>query len=537
MHPLLQAWAVDAPWLDALKLLIDVSLKGAVICAFAGIATLLLRRSSAFTRNMVWVFALAGLITLPAFSLMTPVWNLPLVPDLGVWAPAPYSLAEKSFETEAMVGPPRSLSAGVENPSLKTGAAGPLQLSTVAWFLLVWLGGVFLYLCSLLISRAGVRNIVRNASPAGSSWNALKDRLSAELGLGRRVSLLESNRLKAAITVGVVSPKVILPETTEDWPENRRALVLAHELAHIKRWDTLIETLAVAATVVYWFNPLVWYAVNQLRVERERDCDDVVLRTGVKPSDYAELLMNIAADLGGSAGPAWRLATISQGSNLKERLLCILNPAINRKRGSRGAAILIGAVVLAMVLPLSASGIWNSDAGDKSKQAQKETKEKLEPGVDYEKTHQKDAEAQKLKQEKMKLSVGERWNKVLENKNSAAVAVHDVIEKKGIAAGIDVYKKLQTKGGYYFDESEFNLLGYVFLSAKRPEEAIGIFKLNVESYPQSWNVHDSLGEAYLTVDQLDKALECYKTSVDLNPKNKNGEEKIKIIKTKMKTQA
>ncbi|MCK5620192.1 MAG: hypothetical protein KAJ17_12370, partial [Candidatus Krumholzibacteria bacterium] len=69
-------WLAEAPWLEMLGLFIDVTIKGVVICAAAGIATLLLRRSSAFVRSMVWVFALAGLILLPALSLLTPVWNL-----------------------------------------------------------------------------------------------------------------------------------------------------------------------------------------------------------------------------------------------------------------------------------------------------------------------------------------------------------------------------------------------------------------------------------------------------------------------------
>jgi len=535
MHPIIQSWAVGAPWWDVLKLLIDVSLKGAVICSFAGLATLFLRRSSAFTRNMIWVFALAGLIALPAFSLMTPVWNLPLVPDLGGWGRVPYSLEEKSLASEAMVGPPLSLAAGSENPS-SLPETSPFSLPTVAWFLIVWLGGVCLYLCSLMISRAGIRSIIKNAARADDSWNRLHARISAELGLERNVRLLESDQVPAAITVGVFYPKVILPALAEDWPDDRKALVLSHELAHIKRWDTLIETLAVAATVVYWFNPLVWYAVKQLRIERERDCDDVVLRTGVKPSDYAELLMNIAADLGSSARPAWRLATISQGSNLKERLLCILNPTINRKRGNRKTAVLTGAVVLAMVLPLSASGIWNSDPGEKPKKA--EQFESQSSGEELSKDKQSQLEDVKQKKQKEeKESVQVRWEKIQQNKNSAAVYVSKVTNGKGIAAGMDVYKKLETKGGYYFDEKEFNLLGYVFLRAGKLKEAMGIFKLNVDKYPDSWNVYDSMGEAYLVADEMKEALKYYEISIKLNPKNENGKIMIEKIKTKIKAQA
>ena len=100
MIPEVQIWLAHIPWGEALKLFIDVSLKAAAICAFAGIATLLLRRSSAFVRNMVWVFALIGLIMLPAFSLVAPVWNLPIIPELGHWDRASYVPQDKNLDPD-----------------------------------------------------------------------------------------------------------------------------------------------------------------------------------------------------------------------------------------------------------------------------------------------------------------------------------------------------------------------------------------------------------------------------------------------------
>ena len=228
--------------------------------------------------------------------------------------------------------------------------AAATSIPWYAWGILAWLAGGILYLLWCVISHTGVRLLVRQARPADKMWMALFDRMSHELEVGRSVRLLESNRLQAAMTAGIVNPVIVIPADTDGWSADRRRLVLSHELAHVKRWDALTETFALFATALYWFNPLVWYAVKQLRIERETDCDNAVLRMGAKPSDYAELLMDIAADLGTSPKPVWQLSTISQSSNLKDRLMNILNQKINRNRGNVKSALLTGVLVLAPIL-------------------------------------------------------------------------------------------------------------------------------------------------------------------------------------------
>ena len=75
---------------------------------------------------------------------------------------------------------------------------------------------------------------------------------------------------------------------------------------------------------------------------------------------------------------------------------------------------------------------------------------------------------------------------------------------------------------YKFDEDELNSLGYQLMQTKRFKEAIRIFQLNVEAYPRSSNVYDSLGEAYMDDGNKPQAIANYQKSLQLNPKNRNA---------------
>ena len=93
------------------------------------------------------------------------------------------------------------------------------------------------------------------------------------------------------MTCGVFRPVVIVPANWCEWSDEQRQCVLLHELAHVKRYDVALQIMARLTAAIYWFNPLVWYALGRLRVERELACDDCVLMAGERPSVYAQALL------------------------------------------------------------------------------------------------------------------------------------------------------------------------------------------------------------------------------------------------------
>lgn len=106
-------------------------------------------------------------------------------------------------------------------------------------------------------------------------------------------------------------------------------------------------------------------------------------------------------------------------------------------------------------------------------------------------------------------------------KLSITETIGDIILKSDIKTGIETYNDLKTnkKNEYNFSEAQLNNLGYQLLGMDRNEDAIEIFKLNIEMYPEAFNPYDSLGEAYMIDGQTELAIQNYAKSLEFNPKN------------------
>jgi beta-lactamase regulating signal transducer with metallopeptidase domain len=492
--------ATAIPWLNILRLVVDVNIKGGIICLLAIILAVLLKRSAASLRNQIWVGTLLALLLLPLMSTILPMRNLSLLPDPRFWGvSAPAALVAGDIPADLpgddFIGP-RILHQGF-------GITKPfwVEMTWPHWLLAIWVMGLTLYGLWFSVGQVNLWRLRRRAIPTDSSWSQLLNSLSSRLGLNRKITLLRSHEIQAGVTMGVIKPVVIFPATAEQWPESRRRLVLSHELAHIKRWDSLIEIMISLTPLLYWFNPLVWYAIRQLRIERERDCDNTVLNLGAKPSDYAMQLMEIAANLGQSKLSSWQALPISQSSNLKDRLLYILDPEVKRVGWSWGSTMLSLLIVISFSAPLAAFGLWE---GEDTALAQVVT------GSD---------------EAKKKNSVKSSW---IKNKNSAAAVVSGTIQAEGIDLAVKQFYEMRSDQSkqHYFKEAEFNSLGYDLMNKGMLEEAIIVLRLNVKTYPDSWNVYDSLGEALVQQGDYQSALKYYRQSVKMGS---GVEKKAKIL--------
>ncbi len=124
-------------------------------------------------------------------------------------------------------------------------------------------------------------------------------------------------------------------------------------------------------------------------------------------------------------------------------------------------------------------------------------------------------------------TVMEIW-KAVTGQESAAVRLHALIAQD---ATIDTLREVlgqrdRGNAGYYFSEAEINAYGYNFLQSGQVDRAIRLFKVNVELYPDAWNVYDSLGEALLAAGETSEAIRMYERSLVLNPDNTSGQQAL-----------
>lgn len=155
------------------------------------------------------------------------------------------------------------------------------------------------------------------------------------------------------MTWGVASPKLLLPAEAEKWDDARLKAVLLHELAHVKRHDCLTHALSQLIACFYWPNPLIWIALWRLRLERERACDDLVLASGQRASDYAEQLLAVATSLRPSVLGAGAAIAMAKPIGMEGRIMAILDQKRSRRAVSRTAVAVTAALLAAVAAPVA----------------------------------------------------------------------------------------------------------------------------------------------------------------------------------------
>jgi len=302
-----------------------ILLKGTLILAAAAVLSGLLRRRPAALRHLVWTVALAGVLLLPVLSLSLPGWHLPRAA-----APAP------------------AISAAVsEAPVPEAPAPSPLPGVLLA----IWVAGTSFFLVRLWLGYRRIAASIRDARVLRTpDWLNLRDEVVTRLGMWQIVPLLRTRLPLIPMTWGVRYPLVLLPAGCEDWDQERRRIVLMHELAHVQRRDCLAQFIGQLACALYWFHPLVWVAARQLSLERERACDDRVLAAGTRASVYAGHLLGVARSL--QAREDWTLAAITMAhpSQLEGRVRAILDTRSRRATLGRAAGVAAAAALAVLAL-------------------------------------------------------------------------------------------------------------------------------------------------------------------------------------------
>jgi HEAT repeat protein/beta-lactamase regulating signal transducer with metallopeptidase domain len=218
---------------------------------------------------------------------------------------------------------------------------------------LIWAAGALAVLAYAFSGAVGAWLLRRSATPVHAPWVDEAQTLAEVFEIAGAIKIVESKAIAMPMVCGVWNPLIVVPPSASGWSDERRRVVVLHELAHIKRRDCLTQVVAQVVCAVYWFNPIVWLAARRLRVERERACDDFVLAAGEKGADYAAHLLDLAQTVRHDRVPAIAGLAMARPSQLEGRLLAILNPAIRRSSALHTRLASLGLVLL-VTLPVGA---------------------------------------------------------------------------------------------------------------------------------------------------------------------------------------
>jgi beta-lactamase regulating signal transducer with metallopeptidase domain len=213
------------------------------------------------------------------------------------------------------------------------GTRGPALALDAPWIVAVWAAGFVLAL-----------------SPMVGGLVALSRLRAGATADPDRPNVLHSDAIASPITWGLWRPVVLMPSAAATWSRAERDAALAHERAHIARHDWAVHLAAWALCAVFWFHPLVWLARRALIREAEHAADDAVLATGVRPSDYAALLLSLSR----AEPPLAALGAASSWVGDRVRAVLAVRPRSPRRWP-------VGLLALGLAAPsIPASGAWSA---------------------------------------------------------------------------------------------------------------------------------------------------------------------------------
>jgi hypothetical protein len=169
-----------------------------------------------------------------------------------------------------------------------------------------------------------------------------------------RTEIRTGDAIHTPATAGLFDPVILLPAEASRWTDAELSSVLAHELGHVGRRDGLVNLFTDLAACLYWCDPLVGLAVRRLKLESERACDDLALRSGARPRDYAALLLRVASAARTTPSIPEPALAIARPCQLETRLRALLDERIRREPPRRWVTALLVSVAAIAALPAAA---------------------------------------------------------------------------------------------------------------------------------------------------------------------------------------
>lgn len=309
--------------------------QGALVAALYACFAALVPRRAADVRYAGGVAALLLLLLLPlltaGLSARAPrgLFARESAQPEGVWADSTHAFARAPLAGKEPAAPAPNASAS--SPSVPAAelwrAWAEERLTTLLpWLVCAWLSGVLLLASRVVGAWLLVLRLKRSAGPVPRRFEELLARVSGRLRVHRAVRLCRSALVEVPTVVGHLRPVILVPAgALFGLTPAQLEAVLAHELAHVRRYDYAVNLLQTAVETLLFYHPAAWWLSGRVRAEREHACDDAAVEaTGGDALTYARALAALE-QLRADASPPAALALAANGGSLMQRIQRLVN--------------------------------------------------------------------------------------------------------------------------------------------------------------------------------------------------------------------
>ncbi|MCG8649121.1 MAG: M56 family metallopeptidase [Pirellulales bacterium] len=383
-------------WLDASGwLLIDVAWKSLALLALVVLIEWACLRGRPLAADALWSATVLALLALPLCCWLMPQTSLRLPVAMGgQWSGSAQrsgtdiplvsdseSKQEASTARGPVVGDPMKTGSVLE-PEASSSAKGALKpddaapardsragfppgiraLISIFYFL-----GVIGFAIRLLSSSCDLARMIRGADKVASGvWIDTVAEYRKRLGIRRPVAVLHCREISTPLTVGIFRPLIIIPSSILNQPAGAIVnVVLLHELTHIARRDYLALIGAKTTELLYWFNPLLWFATRRMRHVREAICDGYCVSSLGGRDNYIDVLLDFSQRLSIKSRPTTLGLAMVRLSRLERRLANMSElprfSAASWSQWTFGFGVLIATALIASSAMGQTDGAGNSD--------------------------------------------------------------------------------------------------------------------------------------------------------------------------------
>lgn len=349
--------------------LVSAAARTMVLAAIAGLLLAAFRVKATPLRLFTWTAVLYAGLCMPLLGGMMPSIQVPIPFGVSrspgaanqvsgtVAVPSPHPITIDAVARTAATNSRISLEVTQRNDevrSSRTAALASIRWSTIA--VGVYLAIALFLLTKLVIGIAFARRLARSSTPIDDPLLTVR-RLASPRNRRLFPPIRESQSASVPLTIGVLTPSIILPISWREWDDDKLTGVLTHEISHVARRDCLSQYVSLLHRAIFWFSPLAWWLNRHIVELAEQASDEEVLSRGADQNRYARTLLAFLQTVQSTPGRVrWQGVSMASSGRAERRLEKVLSwRGGKRMRTSKFALITVGALAISASFLLAAS--------------------------------------------------------------------------------------------------------------------------------------------------------------------------------------